>query len=54
MPSNQVNKEELKCRILKLKDGLYNGTFGDRNGDWHNGAHHMLNDVLFILDEYRY
>lgn len=54
MSRNNVKKEELKCRILKMKNSLYNGTFEHKGGEWHDGAHHMLNDVLFMLEEYRY
>lgn len=49
----KVTKDEIKVRILKLKNALYNGEFQNKNGDWHDGAHHSLNSVLDILDEYR-
>ena len=53
MPRNVMTKDELKCRVLKLKNELYDGMQQDRNGDWHDGAHHSLNRVLDILQEYR-
>jgi len=51
MPSNFVTKEELKCRVLKLK----------REIDWESTpfqaekelAHKYMNHVLDMLDEYR-
>ena len=54
MPKNQIDKKEINLRVLKLKDSLYNDTYLGANGEWHNGAHHMLNKVLDILQEYRY
>ena len=54
MPKNQIDKEEVNTRVLKLKDTLYNGTYLGASGEWHNGAHHMLNKVLDILQEYRH
>jgi len=53
MPRNKMHKEEVKCRILKLKNELYNGTQYGKNGDWHDGAHDALNRVLDIVQEYR-
>ena len=54
MPKNQLDRDEVNTRVLKLKNTLYNGTYLGASGDWHNGAHHMLNKVLDILQEYRY
>jgi len=54
MPRNMVNHDEIKCRVLKLKTELYDGTHQEQNGDWHEGAHHALNKILDILQEYRY
>ena len=54
MPKNQIDKEEINVRVLKIKNELYNGTYLGAPGEWHNGAHHMLNKVLDILQEYRY
>jgi len=53
MPRNAVKKDELECRVLKLKNELYNGSWSSRGQDWHDGAHTMLNRVLEILSEYR-
>jgi len=50
MPRNQITKDELKVRVLKLKNNL------DQEG-WNQNpkelAHKYLNEVLYILDEYR-
>ena len=53
MPKNAVNRDELECRVLKLKNELYNGSWSGRGQEWHNGAHTMLNRVLDMLSEYR-
>tara|TARA_B100001287_G_scaffold229399_1_gene199712 strand:+ start:25 stop:183 length:159 start_codon:yes stop_codon:yes gene_type:complete len=51
MPRNFITKEELKCRILRLKyevDWEQSKTQGERNM-----AHRYLNYVLQVLEEYR-
>ena len=53
MPRNMIKKEEMEVRILKLKNELYDGSWSARNGEWHDGAHTMLNRVLDIIQEYR-
>ena len=54
MPRNGMTRKEMECRVLKLKHMLYNGTYQHKNGEWHDGAHEMLNKVLNIIEEYRY
>jgi len=54
MPRNAVKKDELECRVLKLKNELYNGSWSNRGQEWHDGAHTMLNRVLEMLSEYRF
>jgi len=51
MPKNQLTKDELKVRVLKLKDKLYRD-----NPSWDSKglAHKYLNEVLDIIDEYRH
>ena len=51
MPKNQLNKEELKVRVLKLKDKLHKD---QPTWDTKGLAHKYLNEVLDIIDEYRY
>ena len=51
MSKNQLTKEELKIRVLKLKHQLYVEPVNE-NIKVH--AHKYLNAVLDILDEYRY
>jgi len=48
-----MTKEEVEVRILKLKNELYDGSWHDKNSEWHDGAHTMLNRVLDIIQEYR-
>ncbi len=53
MPKNQLNKEEMYVRVMKLK------TMVDDEGSdvWQgerNLAHKYLNKVLDIINEYRY
>jgi hypothetical protein len=51
MPKNQLTKDELKVRVLKLKDRLYKD---QPSWDAKGLAHKYLNEVLDIIDEYRY
>jgi hypothetical protein len=53
MSKNQVKKEELKVKVLKLKDEVYNepATVWQKEKDL---AHKYLNKMLDILEEYRY
>ena len=53
MPKNQLDKNELKVRILKLKDKLYKEHIR-HDMDMKGLAHKYLNEVLDIIDEYRY
>ena len=52
MPKNQVNKEELKVRVLKLKNDVYNESSDVWQGE-KDLANKYLNRVLDILEEYR-
>jgi hypothetical protein len=51
MPKNQLTKDELKVRVLKLKDRLHKDM---PSWDSKGLAHKYLNEVLDIIDEYRY
>jgi hypothetical protein len=53
MPKNQISKDELKVRVLKLKDKLYKDHIRPEM-DMKGLAHKYLNEVLDIIDEYRY
>lgn len=52
MPRGRITKVDLESRVLKLKNALYNGEHSDKLGQWHDGAHEMLNRVLDMLNEY--
>ena len=52
MPKNQLNKEELKVRVYKLKNQVDNEPSTVWQGE-KDLAHKYLNRVLDILDEYR-
>lgn len=52
MPKNQVSKEELKVRVLKLKNDVYNESKDVWQGE-KDLANKYLNKVLDILEEYR-
>ena len=52
MPRGIMNKVDLEARLYKLKNELYDGKHQNQNGDWHDGAHSMLNRVLDIINEY--
>ena len=51
MPKNQLTKEEIKIRVQKLKNKLHND---QPSWDAKGLAHKYLNEVLDIIDEYRY
>ena len=51
MPRNQLTKDEIKIRVLRLKDKLYRD---QPSWDSKELAHKYLNEVLDIIDEYRY
>jgi len=53
MPKNQINKDELKVRVLKLKDKLYKDHIRPEM-DMKGLANKYLSEVLDIIDEYRY
>jgi hypothetical protein len=53
MSKNQLTKEEMKVRVLKLKHQLYEEHIR-HDMDMKGLAHKYLNEVLNILDEYRY
>jgi len=53
MPKNQLTKDEIKLRVLKLKDNLYKDHIRPEM-DMKGLAHKYLNEVLDIIDEYRY
>ena len=53
MSTGKISKIDIEARVYKLKNALYNGEYHDKNGDWHDGHHSALNNVLDILNEYR-
>jgi len=53
MSKNQVKKEELKVKVLKLKDEVYNEPKTVWQGD-KDLVHKYLDKMLDILEEYRY
>ena len=53
MPKNQIKKDELKNRIIKLKNEVYEEPKTVWQGD-RDMAHKYLDKVLNIIEEYRY
>lgn len=53
MSKNSVSKEELKVRVLNLKNQLHTEHVR-HDMDMKGLAHKYLDEVLYILDEYRY
>jgi hypothetical protein len=51
MPKNQITKDELKIKVLKLKNRVDNEHAypGEKAI-----VHKYLNEVLFIIEQYRY
>jgi len=54
MPRNQLSKDEIKVRVLKLKQKLYGDQVNQIITNPKVLAHKYLNEVLDIIDEYRY
>jgi hypothetical protein len=54
MPRNNLTRDEFKVRILKLKKQLAEEKLRPYNSDPKDIANKYLNDILDILDEYRY
>ena len=56
MPRNQVSIEELRCRIMKLKNNAYYDVVEDIGEDTFilESSKKHLSYVLDILDEYRF
>ena len=53
MSKNQLTKDEFRVRVLNLKKNLYNEHVR-HDMDMKGLAHKYLNEVLDIIDEYRY
>lgn len=53
MSKNQLTKDELKIRVLKLKNQLYTEHIR-HDMDMKGLTNKYLNEVLDIIDEYRY
>ena len=53
MSKNQLTKDEFRVRILKLKNKLHSEHIR-HDMDMKGLAHKYLNEVLDIIDEYRY
>jgi hypothetical protein len=52
MPNSKLSKVDILPRIYKLKTALYDGKRHDKSGEWHDGYHAALNEVLDLLDEF--
>ena len=50
MSRNQITKDEIKIRVLKLKEKLYNDQLSIDSKELVNK---YLNEVINIIDEYR-
>ena len=49
-----MTKKDLLARIYNHKKNLYNGYYEDKTEEWSEGAHHMLNKMLELAQEYGY
>jgi len=52
MSTGKVTKVDLMSRVYKLKTALFDGKHHNKSDDWKDGAHHSLNQILDILNEY--
>ena len=53
MPKNMLTKDEMRNRVIKLKDEVYEEPDTVWRGD-RDMAHKYLDKVLNIIEEYRY
>ena len=53
MPRNQISKEEIKTRVLEVKNRLYMDHIRP-DMDMKGLAHKYLNEVIDMINEYRY
>jgi len=53
MPRGIMKKIDLEAKLYKMKTELYDGTRGDKSGDWHDGAHEMISTMLDYIREWR-
>jgi len=53
MSKNSLKKDEMRIRVLKLKNELFSRQYDDDDYS-KNLAHEYLNRVLDIIEEYRY
>ncbi len=53
MSRNQISKEEIKTRVLELKNKLYMDHIRP-DMDMKGLAHKYLNEVIDMINEYRY
>ena len=49
-----MTKKDLLARIYNHKKNLYNGYYEEKSEEWSEGAHHMLNKMLELAQEYGY
>jgi hypothetical protein len=49
MPRNELTKNDIKIKILKLKNQLY---LENRSWEEKNLANYYLDEVLFIIEQY--
>lgn len=52
MPRNQITKIDILSRVYKMKTSLYDGEQRDKSGEWHDGYHQALSEILNIVDEF--
>ncbi len=52
MPRSIMKKIDILQKVYKYKTELYDGTFNDKSGEWHEGSHHAYNRILELLNEY--
>ena len=52
MPRSQITKIDILSRVYKMKTSLYDGEQRDKSGEWHDGYHQALSEILNIVDEF--
>ena len=52
MGRGRIDKVDLKSRLMRMKNALYNGRYHGATDDWFEGSNYQLNSMLDIIEEY--
>ena len=52
MGRGRIDKVDLKSRLMRMKNDLYNGRYHAATDDWYEATKYQLNTMLDIIEEY--